>query len=100
MTMKINSGHHTHQQVNGKHANQRQPASADNNQATTSHQSDSLKLSASASLLSRAEDAMQQTPVVDMQKVNSLHKAIVTGQYQVNPDRVAEKLIHLEHQLG
>lgn len=61
---------------------------------------DTIKLSMSGSVLQRAQAAMDRTPVVDVQQVNALHKAIATGSYRVDADRVAEKLIQFERNLG
>jgi len=61
---------------------------------------DTIKLSVSGSVLQRAHAAIDRTPVVDVQQVNTLHKSIASGNYQVDANRVAEKLIQFERNLA
>ena len=61
---------------------------------------DTIKLSVSGSVLQRAHATIDRTPVVDVQQVNNLHKAISSGNYHVDANRVAEKLIQFERNLG
>jgi len=102
MNMKI-TGHSPQQPaVTGKAAKQDATAaqvggrSAEQTQTTK----DTIKLSVSGTVLQRAQEAMDRTPVVDVQHVNALHKSIASGNYRVDADRVAEKLIQFERGLG
>ncbi len=58
-----------------------------------------VKLSAEAQHLKQLEVQLKSAPDVDSDKVNALRAAIADGSYQVNAERVAEKLLDFEAQL-
>ncbi|OOZ41491.1 flagellar biosynthesis anti-sigma factor FlgM [Solemya pervernicosa gill symbiont] len=72
--------------------------SADKGAPTT--QGDSVSLTDTASRLSNLSEALADTPVVNTDKVAAFREAIANGSYQVNPEKVAEKLMGLEESLG
>lgn len=102
MNMKITGQSPQQPMVTGKPAKQEPTASQVGrpNAEPTQTAQDTIKLSVSGSVLQRAQAAMDRTPVVDVQQVNALHKAISTGNYHVDANRVAEKLIQFERNLG
>ncbi len=55
---------------------------------------------ATARLIDRAFRAVQQTPVVDVQRVEAIRSRVVSGDYRIDDARVAEKLIEHERALG
>ncbi len=64
--------------------------------ATTSASADQLTLTSSARSLQKIEETIAQTPVVNSAKVASVKQAISSGTYQVDPSRVADKLLQFE----
>lgn len=58
-----------------------------------------VKLSAEAQSLTQLETQLKAAPDVDSDKVNALRAAIADGSYQINAERVAEKLLNFEAQL-
>lgn len=57
---------------------------------------DTVSLTDTAARLQQLEKRMVELPVVDSQRVEQLKKAIADGNYQVDPARVAEKLLAFE----
>ena len=49
--------------------------------------------------LAALERAVQDTPVVNEARVNAIRLAIEEGRYEVVPERVADKLLRMEHEL-
>lgn len=61
---------------------------------------DSVALTGTASLLRNAASKLHGVPVVNGQRVEQLRNAIANGSYQVDAQRVADKLIGMEKTLG
>ena len=60
---------------------------------------DSVNITDSARRLFALAQAVQDAPEVDTQRVAALQQAIVSGQYTINPDRVADRLLQMERDL-
>ncbi|MCB1772543.1 MAG: flagellar biosynthesis anti-sigma factor FlgM [Gammaproteobacteria bacterium] len=69
-----------------------------NPQPTTS--GDQLKLSDKASQLKALEAEISNLPVVDTQRVQDVQRTIATGSFEIQPARVANKLLTFEAGLG
>ena len=54
---------------------------------------DNVSLSQEAHALGRVEQAMKKSPDVDEAKVASIKQAIAEGRYQVNSERIAERML-------
>ena len=52
-----------------------------------------VKLSEESRELQAAKEAAEQSPDVRQEKVNELRQAVEQGQYTVDPDKVAEKMV-------
>ena len=76
-------------------SNTKSPSSALNAGASTA---DSFTVSQQAESLRVIESNLNTQPDVDGARVESLKSAIDAGRYDINPLRVAEKLIELEKQ--
>lgn len=63
-------------------------------------QTDTVQLTNTAAVLQQAESRLASVPVVDSHKVEAVKSALEKGQYQVNPERVADKMIQLEGMLN
>jgi negative regulator of flagellin synthesis FlgM len=57
---------------------------------------DQFSLTSSAALLKDLEREISQLPVVDAGRVEGVQRALATGTFQVDPPRVADKLLQLE----
>lgn len=71
-------------------------------QSTTQQESgksttaDTVSLSDNAVQLGKLENTVASTPVVDTQRVEQVKQAIREGSYEVDPARVADKLMQFE----
>lgn len=75
---------------------QEKPATADTGQSSTT---DTVSLSDSAKQLGRLESSVSASPVVDTQRVEAVKKAISNGEYEIDPVKVASKLMQFESML-
>ena len=66
----------------------------------TSSSADSVHITPNARLLTSLAQAVQNTPDVDGARVANLQQAIESGQYHVDPDQTATRLMRLEQDLG
>ena len=60
---------------------------------------DTVSLTDSAALLAKMEKTIQDTPVVDTQRVEDIRKAIANGSFEIDTTRVAEKMLNFESRL-
>lgn len=61
---------------------------------------DSVSVTAEASRLLAMEDRLAAMPDVDHERVAAIKQAIADGTYQIDPQRIAEKLIQFEADQG
>ena len=61
---------------------------------------DSVQITDSARRLAALSQAVQNTPEVDSQRVAVLQQAIEGGQYSVNPQLIADRLLQFEQDLS
>jgi negative regulator of flagellin synthesis FlgM len=61
--------------------------------------SDTVRISQTAVQLNAMQDRLSATPVVDGQRVQSIRASVQDGSYQIDPVRVADKLLKYESQL-
>lgn len=57
---------------------------------------DTLSISDSAQQLGKLKEAVASLPVVDTQRVEQMKQAIKNGSYEVDPAKVADKLMQFE----
>ncbi len=62
-------------------------------------QDDRVTLTPAAQRLNEAENRIAETPQVDRKRVEAIKAAIASGQYQVDSQRIANRLIRLERAL-
>jgi negative regulator of flagellin synthesis FlgM len=67
--------------------------------ATTEQTGDTVTLTNSARTLQKIEETVAKAPVVDAAKVASVKQAVEGGTYQIDPRRVADKLLQFERGL-
>lgn len=61
--------------------------------------SDRVSLTGDASRLQELERQLQSQPVVDSQRVDAVRSAVENGTFEVNPERIADKMMSLEQAL-
>ena len=61
---------------------------------------DTVTLTDTAAKLHKLEAIIQAAPIVDTARVEDVRQAIRSGHFQINPQRVAEKLANFEKALG
>lgn len=61
---------------------------------------DTVNITGKAQDIKRAMDSIASTPVVDEKRVATLKAAIAAGQYAIDPDRIAQKMLQQETQLA
>ena len=60
---------------------------------------DTVTLTETAAQLHHLENTLAQLPVVDMSRVEGVKSVLLGGTYEINSDRVAEKMMHFERAL-
>lgn len=61
---------------------------------------DPVQITDQARTLAALEQAVNASPVVNEAKVASIQQAIEDGSYQVVPERIADKLMRMDRDLG
>ncbi len=64
-----------------------------------SNKGDTVQLSSTAQALQNVEKKLADTPDVDSDRVAQLRQEIESGSYQVNAERVAEKMLSFDNLL-
>ncbi|WP_286236870.1 flagellar biosynthesis anti-sigma factor FlgM [Neptuniibacter halophilus] len=64
-----------------------------------SSKGDTVKLSSAAVALQNVEKKLADTPDVDNERVAQLKQEIESGNYQINAERVAEKMLNFDNLL-
>jgi flagellar biosynthesis anti-sigma factor FlgM len=67
--------------------------------ASRSESTDRVRITDSARQLAALEQALRELPAVDQGRVDEVSRALAEGRYAVRPERIAEKLLQLEHAL-
>ncbi len=62
----------------------------------TSSGSDKVSLTDTAARLKALEHQLTQQPEIDNKRVSSMQNAISNGDYKVDPERIADKMINFE----
>jgi len=58
-----------------------------------------VQLTGASRSLAALEQSLQNLPAVDEQRVAAVKRRLDGGEYQINPQRVADKLLHMESEL-
>jgi negative regulator of flagellin synthesis FlgM len=61
---------------------------------------DQVSLTPEAQQLRNLEQQVAAQPVVDTQKVEAVKQSLANGSFEINPDRIAGKMMSLERALG
>ncbi len=57
---------------------------------------DTVTLTDTASQLHKLEAQISAVPIVDASRVEGVKRSLINGQFQINPQRVAEKMMNFE----
>ena len=60
---------------------------------------DSVSLTPQAQQLTKLQDKAEEAPVVNQKKVEQLKKAISSGEYKINPEKLAASIANFEFEL-
>jgi negative regulator of flagellin synthesis FlgM len=69
-------------------------------QDTAQQPQSEVSITSTASLLAHLQQSLAAKPAVDQNRVDTISKALAAGTYTVNPDKIANGLIHTERALG
>jgi negative regulator of flagellin synthesis FlgM len=58
--------------------------------------SDTVSITPSALLMSKLEELVQSTPVVDRERVAAIKESLASGTYEIDDQRVADKMLRFE----
>lgn len=72
----------------------------DDASTTVSGSSDTLNLTSEASQMQALESQIADLPVVDTKRVREVQHALATGSFQVDPAKVADKMLNFESGMG
>ena len=105
MTIEINNLSSSSAQVTelGGHARSSGQPATDKTAEKPAGQSaagDQVSLTPAAQQLRGLEQQIAEQPVVDSQKVNAVKDALANGSFEINPERIAAKMMSLEKALG
>lgn len=67
--------------------------------SSASNSETKVEISSLSGRLQQLEQVINQTPVVDGSKVSEIKQAITSGQFKVNPEKVADGLIDSVRQM-
>lgn len=103
MPIDINGLSNIQNQVSGERnslpTTDRQPIGTSSENSRSSVQ-DTVSFSETAIKMGQLGVAVDDTPVVDTQKVERVKQALMDGTYNVDPAKIAEKLMDLDLALG
>jgi negative regulator of flagellin synthesis FlgM len=74
-------------------------AATDGNASVTPKSDDQLKLTDSARALQEAA-RLDTSSAIDTKRVEQIREALANGSYQVDPGRIADRMLSFERQLG
>ncbi len=79
---------------------QTQQASTEQSASKPASAKDSVQLTPQAQALTKMQKQVDSEPVINRQRVESLKKAIINGEYKIDTDRLAQKMTQFESELG
>lgn len=83
----------------GQRVDTEQRNSGDRTSAAAEPATDQVSLTSSAQLLKELSEAVNAAPQTDPSRIQALRAAIAEGTYQIEPGRIADKLLELDQQL-
>ncbi len=71
-------------------------AAAKGQSADESSTADKVTLTGTAAKLKEIEDSLVDQPMVDSARVKNMQDSLKAGDYRINPERVADKMLNFE----
>lgn len=98
MSIEINSSQgRPSSDIGGSRAASEKPQQGSSDKAaSTSAAADSVNLTDQTARLQALEKSISELPVVNTQRVEQVQNALATGTFQIDPARVADKLLSFE----
>lgn len=62
--------------------------------------SDTVSLTGTAAKLRQLEAALSELPVADNERIDSVKRAVTNGTYEIDPHRIAAKMLDFERSLS
>jgi negative regulator of flagellin synthesis FlgM len=59
-----------------------------------------VQITGAARGLAAIEQSLRELPAIDEARVADVRRRLDSGSYQIDPQKVADRLLHLEHELG
>ena len=78
----------------------REQATPDKAQQGPVSPSDTVNLTNDAKLLARLDETLASLPVVDSARVAEIKAAIESGDYEINPEAIADAMIRMDRSFG
>lgn len=78
----------------------RSEPSVQQQETRSSSAADTVSLTDTAARLQKLENTIARLPVVDTQRVEALRSAIASGDYEVNPAAIADKMLGFDADLN
>ena len=99
MTININNLNNQNQVHQNKQAQVKQTAQADNNAQVKQVARDSVSLTPQAQQFKELQSKAASAPLIDQKKVEELKKAISSGEYKVDADKLMKSMLAYEFDL-
>lgn len=99
MTIKINDLNNANQVKQQVQAKQLTADNANASQQTKIAPRDSVSITPQAKQLSELQKKATDSPVVSQKKIEQLKNAITSGDYKINPEKLAASIASFEFQL-
>lgn len=77
----------------------RSDATADGAQASKTQSTSDTQITASARQLAALEQSMRDLPAIDQARVDQVSERLQNGNYRIDADKIAGKLLQLEQEL-
>lgn len=61
---------------------------------------DTVSITQSGLLMGKLEEIVQRTPIVDQQRIAAVKEALASGKYEIDNQRIADRMLRLERELG
>jgi negative regulator of flagellin synthesis FlgM len=102
MAININNLQSNHQvkQKLDQQVQTKQQANVNSSQQSKLAAQDSVSLTPQAKQLSELEKKAGEAPVLNQKKIDELKKAITSGDYKINPEKLAASIANFEFKLG
>lgn len=101
MPNKINGMSQTHtNRLSQRGQSQVSETSQEASRVAAEPQGDTVELTGTSQKLAGLSKALASQPVVDQAKVEAVRQSLADGSYQIDAEKIAERLVALDRQMG